>query len=75
MEYETEHRKIFPTTLVVKAIGSVEQLQIFIKDLPKLYPRENITYSHIIKNRGNPGFHIFINIVLPSSNEKRSKVG
>lgn len=70
MESEIESRKLYPTTLVVKAIGSIKQLQTFIRDLPKLYPRQNITYSHIIKNRGNPGFHVFINIVLPSSNSK-----
>ena len=70
MEYETEHRKVFPKTLVVKAIGSEEHLKTFAEDLTKVYPRQNMTFSHIIKNRGNPGFHIFINIVLPSSNSK-----
>ena len=69
MESKTERRKLFPTTLVLKAIGSLKQLETFTEDLPKLYPRQNITYSHIIKNRDNPGYHIFINIVLPSSKE------
>ena len=71
MEYETEDREVFPKTLVVKAIGSEEQLHTFTEDLKKLYPRQNITFSHLIKNRGNPGFHIFINVVLPSSNSKK----
>jgi len=71
MEHETKRRKVFPKTLVVKVIGSEEQIKTFIEDLP--YPRQNITFSHIIKNRDNPGFHVFINIVLPSSDDKEGR--
>jgi len=68
--HEIKDREIYPTTLVVKALGNIEQLKTFTKDLTKLYPRQNITFSHFIKNRGNPGYHVFINIVLSSSNSK-----
>ena len=70
MEYETEDREVFPKTLVVKAIGTVAQLQTFINDLTRFYSQQNITFSHIIKNRDNPGFHVFINISLPSSSKE-----
>lgn len=70
MQSETTDSEIFPKTLVVKALGNIEQLKTFTKDLTKVYPRQSMTFSHIIKNRGNPGYHVFINIVLPSSKSK-----
>ena len=74
MESKIENRGILPEkTLVVKAIGGYDELQVFISDLPKIYSRQNITFSHIIKNRGNPGYHVFINIILTPSNSKETR--
>jgi len=70
MEYEPDDTEVFPKTIVVKAIGSERQLKAFKRDLGKVYARQNLTFSHLIKNRGNPGFHVFINIILPSDQEE-----
>jgi len=74
MEYRTRHgnrqNKVFPATLVVKAIGAEKQLQTFKEDLAKVYPRQNLAFSHLIRNRDSYGFHIFVNILLPSSDKR-----
>ena len=68
-----EKRDIFPQTLVVKAIGTMDQIKRFINDLTCLYPRENLSYSHILRNKDNPGYHIFINVHLLSANSKEEQ--
>ena len=64
--------------LLVKLQGRYSYIVHFINDLLKLYSRENIVFSAIMRNKGIPGYHIFINILMdkegdhePNSEKKR----
>lgn len=79
MAKETENQRHKPSAypiskrLVVKAIGEIDQIARFVEDLQKVYSEYRMNFSPILKNSNAPGYHCFINLLLPIQDIKKEE--
>ena len=69
----SEKKAAFSDRLIVKAIGSKDQILSFVALLKKIYRAECINTSPLLKNNNEPGYHVFVNLfdTSPSSSNER----
>jgi hypothetical protein len=67
MEKENHKPSAYPISkrLVIKAIGEIDQITHFIEDMQKIYPEDRMNFSPILRNSDAPGYHCFINLLMP----------
>jgi hypothetical protein len=58
--------------LVIKAIGEADEILRFVEDIQKVYPGHCMNFSPIQKNKDTPGYHCFINLLMPLSDIKKN---
>ena len=59
--------------LVIKAIGEADEILRFVEDIQKVYPGHCMNFSPIQKNKDTPGYHCFINLLMPLSDIKKER--
>ena len=65
----------FEDRLVVKLIGKVEWIQRFIFELNRIFTKDQLNFSPILKNRDATGYHCFINIFMDSDDGTKGAEG
>jgi pyruvate-formate lyase-activating enzyme len=73
MSKEIEKPIAYPISkrLVLKAIGEADEILRFIEDIQKVYPGHCMNFSPVQKNKDTPGYHCFINLLMPLSDIKK----
>jgi hypothetical protein len=54
----------FENQLTLKILGKHENVIMAISELNRLYPKEKMNFSPIMKNKEQHGYHCFVNISL-----------
>jgi len=54
----------FERRLVIKMLGKYEHIIQAISDLHKIYPKDRMNFSPILKNKEQTGYHCFVNIFM-----------
>lgn len=67
--FENSRQFALAGRLVVKTVGSVDDIQKHIEVLKKIYGNNRINCSPILKNKDGSGFFCFINILSESGQE------
>jgi hypothetical protein len=67
MDRKEENKKPYydyEQRLVIKILGKYENIVQAISDLHKIYPKERMNFSPILKNKDQDGYHCFVNILM-----------
>lgn len=64
IEIEPKIEYSFQNRLIIKLIGKASFIERHIILLRRIYSPQQMNFSPILKNKGDGGFHCFINILM-----------
>lgn len=73
LEKEKTENKTRSNVLTAKISGEPELVYKFLAKTSETFPAESMYVSQLLKNKGEPGYHLFLKITFPPSNRTEAE--